>query len=159
MAGRAQKGERFGGRVKGTPNKTTTERIERERIARQAQQEVDKANLAKVKLGKDILEDYVGAFHNIAAVYQNRIATAYASGQEPKVSDIAAFKEWGGMVVSTAKNLADFQSPKFKAIAVIAPPPNQPPPPSTDAKGNVIEMTKDPIALARIYQQMIKKPA
>lgn len=160
MAGRAQKGERFGGRVKGTPNKATTERLERARIAKQAQQEVDKANLAKQKLGKDILEDYVGAFHNMAVVYQNRIATAYAAGQEPKASDIAAFKEWGGMVVSTAKNLADFQSPKFKAIAIQAPPPSHPaPPPMIGKDGNVIDMPKDAVTLSRLYAQTIKKPA
>lgn len=161
MAGKgAAPGERRGGRSKGTPNKTTLQRLEAERIAKQAQDEVNKANLAKVKLGKDILEDYVGAFHNVAAVFQNRIATDYAAGLEPKASDLAAFKQWGGMVVDTADRLAAFQSPKFKAIAIVAPPPSHPAPPLMIGKdGNVIDIPKDAVTLSRLYQQMIKKPA
>lgn len=155
----APPGTRYGGRNKGTPNKKTTEALERNRIARQAQQEVNKAAQNQVKLGKDVLEDYVGAFHNLAARFQNKIAIDISAGREPSPKDVAAFEKWGGLTVSTAAKLADFQSPKFKAIAIAAPPPSQPAPPTKDASGKVIEMTKDPVALARIYQQMIKKPA
>lgn len=156
MGGRAQKGERFGGRVKGTPNKRTTERLEKERIAKQAQQEVDKANLSKIKLGKEVLEDYMGAFHNIAAYYQNRIAASYAAGRDPDKADMAAFEKWGTLTATTARQLADFQSPKFKAIAIVAPPPNNNPGPPIPDNPKTI---KDATQLQRIYQTMIKKPA
>lgn len=153
---RAQKGERFGGRVKGTPNKRTTERLERERIAKQAQQEVDKANLSKIKLGKDVLEDYMSAFHNIAVFYQNKLALSYASGKEPDPKDLAAFEKWGMLTAQTAKNLAEFQSPKFKAIAITAPPANQNPGPPIPQDPKLVQ---DATQLQRIYQQTIKKPA
>lgn len=160
MARGAPKGTRYGGRNKGTPNKKTTEALERNRIARQAQEEVNKAAISKVKLAKDVLEDYVDAFHAMAARHQNKIAQAVGAGREPDAKDIAAFKEWGGLVVSTAAKLADFQSPKFKAIAITAPPPGPVPvTPAKDSEGKVIEMAKDPVALSRLYQQMIKKPA
>ncbi len=157
MTRRAQKGERFGGRVKGTPNKATTERLERERVAKQAQDEVNKANVAKVRLGKDILEDYVGAFHNIAAFYQNRIAASYAARRDPDPKDLAAFEKWGTLTAVHAKGLADFQSPKFKAIAILAPPPGAAPPPTTDKSGQLVPL--DAVSAARAYQQLIRKPA
>lgn len=151
-----KKGMRYGGRQKGTPNKKTTERVEAERIARQAQAEVDKAAIAKVKLAKDVLEDYVGAFHNMAAYYQNRVAAAFAAGREPTAADIAAFEKWGTLTAQTAKNLAEFQSPKFKAIAIAAPPPSPNVPTADPAK--VVDIT-DPVKLARVYQQLVKQPA
>lgn len=156
----APKGTRYGGREKGAVNKRTKERLEALRIAEQAQHEVNKAQVAKVKLAKDVLEDYVGAFHNIAAFYQNEIAKAYLAGLPPKSTDLAAFKQWGGMVVDAADRLADYQSPKFKAIMIQAPPPSQPAPPLAIGKdGNVIDLPKDPVTLSRLYQQMIRKPA
>lgn len=157
MAGRGSApGERRGGRVKGKANRVTEERLERERIARQAQTEVDKAYHAKVKLGKDVLEDYMMAFHGIAAHYQNQLANAVAGGKPPAAADLAAFKEWGTLVATTAKNLAEFQSPKFKAIAVMAPPPNPNQAPPKQIDGKVIPLN-DPVAIARVYQNMVRQ--
>lgn len=151
-----RKGERIGGRQKNTPNKRTTEALERERIAEQAKNEVDKAARQHIKLGKDILEDYVKAFAAIAAVYQNRVATKFAAGGEPTQAELDAFEKWGSLVAQHAKALADFQSPKFKAIAVVAPPPS-PERPAPSAS-NVREIN-DQHAMARVYQQMIQKTA
>lgn len=148
-----QKGMRFGGRTKGTPNRRTVERLEAERIARQAQDEVNKAHIAKVKLAKDVLEDYMSAFHNVAAYYQNRIARAYAAGGEPSKADMSEFEKWGTLTAQTAKNLAEFQSPKFKAIAITAPPPSDVSVANDDARVD----RKDPIAMANFYKKAITR--
>lgn len=154
MAGRGSApGERRGGKQKGTPNRATTERLEQERIARQAQAEVNKAYASKVKLGKEVLEDYMMAFHAVAATYQNKIAASLQRQAEPGKEDLASFKEWGGMVVETARRLAEFQSPKFKAIAVVAPPPNAHAP--KPIEGNVVPLN-DPIAISRVYSNLIR---
>ena len=150
-----KKGMRFGGRQKGTPNRKTVAALRAQRIAEQAQAEVDKAKAAKVKLGKDVLEDYMGAFHNLSVFYQRRIAEQLAKNLEPDPKDIAAFEKWGGLTATTAKNLAEFQSPKFKAIAVLAPPPS-PVPPANGAPGKVIDLT-DAVALSRNYQNLMKR--
>jgi hypothetical protein len=152
-----KKGMRYGGRQKGTPNRKTTEEIEKNRIAKQAQEEVNKAAIAKVKLGKDVLEDYVTAFHNLAAYYQNRIVKALSEAKPPDPKDLAEFEKWGGLVTQTAKSLADFQSPKFKAIAVMAPPPNPTATQQASGKGAKVIELNDPTALAKVYAQMVKK--
>jgi hypothetical protein len=155
------KGYKTGGKQKGTMNKATRERLESERIARQAQEEVNKAADRKIKLGKDVLEDYMGAFHNVAAAYQNRIAVLLEKQRATSLTpdertelraSLAEFKEWGSLTAETARKLADFQSPKFKAIAVMAPPPSLPKP---VAGKNVIPLN-DPVAAMRVYQNMLR---
>lgn len=156
------RGYKTGGKQKGTLNKATRERLEQEHIARQAQDEVNKAAERKIKLGKDVLQDYMAAFHNVAASYQNRIAVLLQAQQAraltpPEAAELrtamAEFKEWGTLTAETARKLADFQSPKFKAIAVMAPPPNLPPPIPTGK--NVIPLN-DPVAAQRVYQNMLR---
>lgn len=135
-------------------NKRTREALEKERIAQQAQDEVNKAARKNVKLAKDRLEDYVDAFHAIAAVYQNRIAAALQAGREPDPKDMAAFAKWGGHVVDAANKLADYQSPKFKSIQTMTPPPT-PAAPAVDPD-NVTKID-DPIAAARVYARLVKR--
>jgi hypothetical protein len=150
------KGMRPGGRTKGTPNKRTTERLEAERIERQAQDAVNAVAHRTKKLAKDVLEDYVGAFAAMAAVYQNRIATAFQQQTEPSAADLAGFEKWGGMTAKFAGELAAFQSPKFKAIQVMAPPPSINPPKDVTKDGNIVTID-DPVAMARVYARMVKQ--
>ena len=103
-----------------------------------------------------MLEDYMAAFHNIAAYYQNKLAQDYGAGKEPDPKALAAFEKWGTLTAQTAKQLAEFQSPKFKAIAIVAPPANNNPGPPIPEDVRTIT---DPSRLQRIYQQTIKKPA
>lgn len=151
---------------KGVVNRRTFEAVEKARIeAENAAAAVRAAEAGggvkgartvalQKKLGKDVLEDYVGAFHQIAASYQNRIATAIGSGTAPVAADLAAFREWGGLVVKTAEALAGFQSPKFKAIAVsLAPTPDSPR--VINGETNVVPIG-DANAMARIYQRLVK---
>lgn len=151
-----KKGERLGGRQKGTLNKKTVERLGAERVAFQAQQEVNKAALKNVKLGKDVLEDYTFAFAALAGFYQNQVVKALQASTEPTKADLAGFEKWGRLTAETAKSLADFQSPKFKAIAVMAPPPEIPHQKPGEIDGKVVPL-HDAVALARIYAQTMKQ--
>lgn len=150
-----RKGERPGGRAKGTPNRITVEAAEIARIS------TEQAKARGVKLGKEMLEDYMMAFHNVAATYQNKIAQALQAqvllptSPGPAPADVAAFKEWGELVVGTAKELAKYQSPTFRAIAVMAPPPGSEKQPQI-AGDNVITL-KDAQALSRVYQNMVRQ--
>lgn len=142
---------RYGGKQKGTLNKATTERLERERIAKQAQQEVDKARRENMVLGKDMLERFMMTFAGMAAHHQPVPAGQVAQpGRKP---DEAKFLTYAKLTVETARDLAQFQSPKFKAIQIVAPPPN---PVVPLADGNVVQID-DPVAMARVYQRMIKQ--
>lgn len=145
------RGNKTGGRSRGTPNKRTTERLEAERIAKQAQQEVDKARQANTKLGKDVLEEFMKTFAGMAAYHQPvPEGMAIPTGRKP---DEAKFLTYARLAAETAAKLAEFQSPKFKAIQVMTPPPNLPAP---SKEGNVV-MIDDPVAIARVYQNMVKQ--
>jgi hypothetical protein len=150
------KGTRFGGRAKGTMNKATRERLEAERIAEQARKEVDDAYNRNKKLGKDMLEQYMMAFHGIAAIHQNNIAQAVSAGQEIAPADLAGFKEWGKLVVDTADKLADYQSPRFKAIAVVAPPPSANGTELKRGDDNIYRLD-DPVMISKVYANLIRK--
>ena len=89
-------------------------------------------------------------FAGMAAYYQPVPENvAVPPGRKP---DESKFLRYAELTVTTAKALADFQSPKFKAIQVMAPPAN-PLPPAKDGKVIAID---DPVAMARVYQNMIK---
>lgn len=156
MAGGPPKGHpRYGGKKKGTLNKATVERLESERVARQAQQEVDKARRAATKLGKDVLEEFMKLFAGMAAQYQPLpVGMAVPAGRAP---DEAKFLTYAKLTVETARDLAQFQSPKFKAIQIVAPPPSPAATaPTIDQAGNVVQLN-DPVAAARVYQNMMKQ--
>lgn len=141
-----RKGERPGGRAKGTPNRITVEAAEIARIS------TEQAKARGVKLGKEMLEDYMMAFHNQAVVFQPLPPGVAIPGRTP---DPKQFMEWGKLVVDTAKELAKYQSPTFRAIAVMAPPPGSEKQPQI-AGDNVITI-KDAQALSRVYQNMVRQ--
>jgi hypothetical protein len=140
-----KKGTRYGGRTRGTPNRATVERTEIARL------EVERARGRKVKLGKEVLEEFMMLFAGMAAQYQPIPAgMAIPQGRTP---DEPKFIEYATLTVKTAKDLADFQSPKFKAIMVQTAPGEDearlPP------KDNVVTIN-DAVALARVYSRRIK---
>ncbi len=99
-------------RQRGARNKAV---IERERIAAEiAARTVADARTSGKKLAKEILEEFMFLFTNVAAGHQP------ASPQDVP-SDV--FKEYATLAVDTARKLAPFQSPTFQAIT-IAPPPD-----------------------------------
>lgn len=151
-------GERRGGRAKGVPNKKTREQRELQRIAaEQARDEVRKSHKPGKKLGKDLIEDYMMAFHGMAAMHQNNIASALQGGGSPAKADLDGFKEWGSMVVDAARRLAPFQSPTFKAIAVVAPPPGTNVTPNGELPpGTEVHHIRDPQVIARVYAEIVR---
>lgn len=71
---------------------------------------------------------------------------------ENQAGDWATFKAWLEFYVDAPGKLAEFQSPKFKAIAVA--PPNSVLP-AAPHEQRVISMD-DPIALQQVYERRLK---
>lgn len=146
----AAKGERRGGRPKGMPNQKTIER------ALQAEADLTAAEVNGKKLGKDYLEQYTEAFHSIAAYYQNQIALAVQQGGVPPAAALAGFEKWGSLVVKAAREAAEFQSPKFRALAVAVAPGGM----SGGVDPKVVDGTvvplNDNVGASRVYRQIVK---
>ena len=144
----AAKGERRGGRALGTPNVKTLLREAqglREELAKKAEADLQKARGRK--LGKEVLYEFMTVFAGMAASVQPA-----PPGQINQHADEAKFQTWATLAVDTAYKLAQFESPKYRAIAVFEQPAPPPPRPGDDAK--VIDIN-DPVALARIYRRVI----
>jgi hypothetical protein len=107
----AQKGQRFGGRAKGVPNKKT---IERAQMAERALTQVPGR-----KMAKEVLDEFMIVFAGMAAAYQ---PLPPGSQQTKPGADANLFEKWARLAVETAAKLAPYQSPTFRAI-VVAPPP------------------------------------
>jgi hypothetical protein len=126
--GGSKPGERRGGRQRGTPNKTTMERLLR------AERETAVAQAEGRKLAKEVLDDFMVLF----------------AGSQP---DEAKFEKYARLAIATAADLAPYQSPTFKAIAVMAP--------QIPALGggdvlsleHAVEMSvDDPVQVSRVYR-------
>lgn len=122
----AKPGERRGGRVKGIPNRTTIERLEKERIANQlleaarAETKLEHARGRGNKLAKDVIEDFMNLFAGIATTCQ-----PYPPNQPQNPNyDPDRFEKYARMTVEAARELAKYQSPQFRAI-VVAPAPDK----------------------------------
>src|SRR5882757_1920652 len=110
---RAVKGQRFGGRVGGVPNKKTV------RIAQEAAAMVAQTRQKRQKLAISVLGDFMTLFAGMAAYYQPP-----PPGQEAppeRKPDEAKFLTYARLAVETAADLANYQSPKFKALMVGGP--------------------------------------
>ena len=164
--GGSKKGERRGGRQKGSLNKATIERLEQAKIIQQLEDQArqigstDKqvANLttSKRKLPKDELEELMPIIKSGVAHFQPTPRAALARGvPENKDGDWVAFKGWLEFYAETLLKLAEFYHPRFKAIAVQMGPvaPAQPATPGDNA--TVISLD-DPVALQRIYERRIR---
>lgn len=129
---KAQKGERWGGRAKGTKNKAT---VERERLALASLQAKAKATAPR-KLAKDQLAELLPVTMGIVAMYQRAAYKDDGSGRpghpnhDPKIwRELGQWIELARRVGDTA---ADYESPKYRAIAVaVTPEPTGSLPPPT----------------------------
>lgn len=152
-------GERVG-RRKNIPNKRTAERMEQARL------DIENANAAgnqhaivqvKKKLAKEVLEEFMLLFAGIAAQHQPLPAGADLTGRTP---DEALFVKYAELTVTTARALAEFQSPKFRAIQVAIQPGGEASmrdiTPARADPDNVHRIN-DPTAMARVYQQLVRQ--
>jgi hypothetical protein len=102
------------GRVKGTPNKATTERM----IANQ----IDGARAGRIELAKDVLQRAMKLAEEVAA--RNRPQPANGKSKAIRAA-WALYNEWFDRWVFCAKELAKYQSPTFKAVAVMPANPQE----------------------------------
>ncbi len=112
MAGRGSvKGERRGGRQKGTPNKAN---VERALLAKRIMEE--QQGRPGRKLAREVLDDFMHLFMGMAAIHQPLPdGVAAGPGQKP---DEAKFLTFAGLAVTTAEKLAPYQSSRLKAIMI-----------------------------------------
>ena len=97
--GGSEPGEGRGGRQKGTRNKATIE------CALMAARGTAEANATGQRLAKEVLEDFMRLFADMAA-------TADRNTEQ--------FEKWARLAIETAKALAPFQSPRYSTVAVAA---------------------------------------
>ncbi len=103
-------GKKYGGRKKGTPNKATVEK------AIIAEQVVARADMAGRKLAKEVLDEFMHLFAGMAASHQPLPSgMPVPLGRTPNE---AKFEKYARLAVQCAKDLASYQSPTFRAIAV-----------------------------------------
>jgi hypothetical protein len=123
------KGVRVAGRAKGTPNKATTER----RL--QAERERAEAKASGKKLAKERIDEFMELFIGIARHYQPVLPAMLARGVEPNPNaSWPDFEKWSMHAIEAAEALAKYQSPQFRAVAVVATEERRPNAYSTDAR-------------------------
>ena len=137
------------GRRFGSKNKTTRERELKAQA--EAQRLIDAARDGKIELAKDVLEramkvaEGATSLHrppppqetmNLQAAENALAAQEHRKPRKLYLGDWPLFGEWFDRWVYAAKSLADFQSPKYKAIAVAMAPMNQNPQPQARTETN-----------------------
>jgi hypothetical protein len=118
----ALKGERRGGRAKGTLNRATLER------ALQMQSHLNRARETGHDLAKTVLDKYMMFF----VKYSMKFKPSLDGEDENPSQNIDEFYKWAGVAIDCASKLAPYQSPTFKAV-VVAPAP--------EPSGKVTEVT------------------
>jgi hypothetical protein len=119
----AKKGHpRYGGRVKGMPNKATTER------ALQWEARWKRARAEGHDLARDVLDKYMTFFVR----YSMKFRPSLDGEDVNPTQDVAEFHKYASLAIDCAHKLAPYQSPTFRAI-VVSPPP--------DPTGKVTEVT------------------
>jgi hypothetical protein len=104
-------GRKTGGRARGTPNKATEERV---LLAKRILEE--QAGKPGQKLAREVLNDFMQLFTGMAAKHQPLpVGVVPMNGAVP---DEKKFLEYAQLAVSTAAELAPYQSPKLKAVMV-----------------------------------------
>lgn len=140
------------GRPKGTPNKRTVQKII------EASQQVTEIKRKGQKKATEVLNDLMQTSLSFAARYQARIIAATEKQKEPAADDMTYFWKAMECAGTFAKALAPFQDPTFKAIQVTMAPPAGQETPLREIDDNVVTID-DPVALARVYQRMVKRIA
>lgn len=146
--GGSKPGEHRGGRVKGKPNKTTIEKV------LLAERAVAGSRDAGKKLGREVLEDFMLLFAGMAAHYQPQpVAGAHPNEHEDK------FDKYARLACETAKWLAPYQSPTYRAIMVSTPGENSgkmiDAPRVAEVDDNISDARADEIS-QQTYLRMIK---
>jgi len=134
------KGRFTGGRVKGvSKNKATIEREQKALAELANRAKAMQAAGKPLKLAKDELAELIPVVKGSVAAFQKAAMGEDGSGAPGKPGFDAGkwkdFREWLEFFSTLCYRTADFQSPKYRAIAVAVPPGDgvaQPPPPMID---------------------------
>lgn len=127
----AKPGERRGGGRK--PNQRNRATLQREQLAEHmkiAEAEIEEMRAGK-KMAKTVLEEFMVMFSGLAAAFQplgtGPSGTVTAADMEAWAGSKreGAFERYAKLAMKTASDLADYQSPKFAAVHVAAPPPER----------------------------------
>jgi hypothetical protein len=119
------------GRKFGVPNRATIERQEQARIdaenvaAEASGDAAEAAIVARKKLAKDVLEEFMLRFGDMAAYHQPARTwhEEMRAGQVVRVNDNPnmdedKFRAYAALTLHAARDLAQYQSPKLSAVAV-----------------------------------------
>ena len=137
------------GRPRGALGKGTIER------AIIAEQVVERAQMTGEKLAKEYLNDFLKLFAGMAAYYQ---PTLPGMAQQNQNGDEGKFERWADKAMYAAKELAKYQSPQYRAIAVTTQPGiGMPGDGARAVGGNVIDIS-DQTAVARTYREIMQAP-
>lgn len=140
-----------GGRPKGSLGKRTLARYA------QASKQIDEAREGKVELGREVLERMMKIAEGATGLHRPVTTAEMRAGREQNPDgDWDRFGAWFDRTVYCAKELAKFQSPTFKAVAVSMTPgemggqkaPKQ-------IEGKVIDIN-DAHVVTRTYLTMVK---
>ena len=167
----AKKGERRGGRATGKRNKATEEALARAQVIEQVAEQLSipgsaaalaiKKVMAPHKLAREELEDTLPVIKGILGILEGQAFQTPEDGGEAVIvpEQLADLRDWLKLFVDAAHKLADFQSPKFKAIMVAAAPPPAMPGDGARTVGssNVVNMA-DQTAVARAYREIMQGP-
>jgi hypothetical protein len=111
------------------------------------------------RLAKDELVEVLPIIKGIVAFYQQRVMGRAPDGTlmmlDGADAALAEFKEWLRLFIDTGFKLAEFQSPRFRAIMATVHHDLQQPGGFDPAK---VTRLGDPVAVARAYAQTMKAP-
>lgn len=166
----AKPGERRGGRAVGKRNKATEAALARQQVAEQVAEQLSipgsaaalaiKRIMAPHKLAKEELEETLPVIKGVLGFLESQAFKVPEGGGSAELvpEKLDTLREWLKLFVDAAHKLADFQSPKFKAIMVQAAPL---PIPGDNARtvgsSNVVNMA-DQTAVARVYREIMQGP-
>jgi hypothetical protein len=149
MARGSRPGERRGGRTVGTKNRAT---IERAAIAERVSNE---AAMTGKPLAKERLGEFLELFIGYARHYQPVLPQMLARGAKPnKNQDEAKFEKWSMHAMEAAEALAKYQSPQFRAVAVVTQEQQRPNAYSTNARERLRKLIIDTIINADEPEQL-----
>lgn len=133
-----------GGRKAGSVNRKTLERT----VAAQ----LDAIRGNKTELAKDALQRFMGIAEGAAGKFRE------ALGPKPAVNDAnwKPFGEWLDRAIYCAKELANYQSPRFRAVAVMVTPADVAPAPSVTIDHEPRDSEERERAASESYLRLVK---
>jgi hypothetical protein len=160
--GGSKPGERRGGRLKGSLNIKTRERLEREKIAEQVATEIGASATGIAfhkaiegrRLAKDEIKEAIPIIKGIVAHYQQQVSALNPETGSLVIqpeADLGDLKDWMRLFVDTCFKLATYESPTFKAI-VLAEVPQ----PGDDAKMIDLQSKREPEKATETYLRLIR---